>query len=159
MAILIADRKEEQTMHSSLFIANRFIDLATQNGRQLTHMQVQKLVYFANAVTLANTGGDTSLIRESFFAYPFGPVEKRLYDRLRFFRRNPVRLITNIQEEELTQEEANVISSVYNTLGHMTAAELSRLSHVPGGPWDQIWNHTGEFEEIPNQLIADFYAS
>lgn len=157
MAILIADRKEEQTMHSSLFIANRFIDLATQNGRQLTHMQVQKLVYFAHALALVTL--NNPLIRESFQAYPFGPVETTLYEALRGYGARPITTQILIQQEEhpLEANEDYIIRQIYDQYAGFDAYQLSDMTHVPGGPWESAWN-MAHFSIIPNDYIRRFYS-
>jgi uncharacterized phage-associated protein len=53
-------------MHSPLAIANEFILRAEHAGKQLTHMQLQKLVYLAHGWGLAVTGDP--LIEDEFEA-------------------------------------------------------------------------------------------
>lgn len=120
-------------------------------------MQVQKLVYFAHAVFLAVNEGKP-LIRESFYAYPFGPVEKLLYEQLRRHRAYPVDLIEGVREEELTRDEEEAIEATYQALADKTAADLSGLSHISGGPWEKTWNNGGRFQVIDPMLMREFFA-
>lgn len=149
------NRKRAKIMHSSLFIANQFIEQADAAEIELTHMQVQKLVYFAHALSLSIEG--KPLIREPFFAYPFGPIEKNLYNALRVHGRSPVSLIRHDNAEVLTENEEFIINGVFKRMGRLSGYDLSRRSHVPGGPWDVTWNRIEEFGVIENARIAAFY--
>lgn len=61
-------------------IADYFIWFSNEHGDPLTHLQLQKLCYFAEAFYLAYN--DEPLTGEPFMAYIHGPVSKKLWDRL-----------------------------------------------------------------------------
>ena len=69
--------------HSSLAIANEFLRRAKDDGRELTQMHLQKLVYLAHGWCLAVTG--KPLIEEKIQAWDYGPVIKPLYDALKSY--------------------------------------------------------------------------
>lgn len=69
-------------------IADYFIWFANEHGDPLTHLQLQKLCYFAEAFYLAYN--DEPLTGEPFMAYIHGPVSKKLWDRLKKYDHRPV---------------------------------------------------------------------
>lgn len=75
-------------MFKSQTIANIFLEIAKEEGKKLTNMQVQKLVYFAHGWYLAFT--DNALIDENVEAWTYGPVIPSVYEALQQYRANPV---------------------------------------------------------------------
>src|SRR4051794_36847985 len=126
-------------------IANYFLDLAEQSGKQLTPMQIQKLVYLAHGWNLAIKG--EPLIAERIEAWTYGPVIRNLYDE---FKKNgsrpikqrateidfaaepwssPVRARTpsiddnpDVEQNRFTED---LLKRVWEMYGSFTAAQLS----------------------------------
>src|SRR5271154_4906780 len=69
-------------------IATEFIQLANADGKKLTPMQLQKLVYFAYGWYLAITG--ERLIDERVEAWQWGPVIPSLYSAFREYGSDPI---------------------------------------------------------------------
>lgn len=152
-------------------IANEFIRLAAAEGKALTHMQLQKLVYIAHGWNLAING--ESLTHDAPQAWEFGPVYRELWKALRPFGRAAVsREITNAEfapgcfaeDQEasatatLTTAESELIDRVYRDYAKFHAFQLSALTHMAGTPWTVIYNQgEGKFEEIPSQMIRDHF--
>lgn len=140
--------------YTSLSIANEFIKLAQNEGKKLTNMQLQKLVFFSHGYNLAFL--DTPLTTDEVRAWPFGPVYPLLYDSLRYLGSNGTdKTIPNIPEIR-ESDEKEIIESVWNAYREHTAYELSSISHNAGSPWSQVWNST-KFGWIPNSIIKDYY--
>ncbi len=79
-------------------IANEFLELARAEGRPLTPMHIQKLIYFAHGWNLALTG--EPLIRERVEAWDYGPVIRALYGELKVFGSGAI--TKNLLEPEWT---------------------------------------------------------
>jgi len=160
-------RQEQAMPHSSLAIANEFIRRA-QGARQLTHMQVQKLVYLAHGWNLA--AYENGLIEDDIEVWEFGPVIRRLYDALRVYGRGPVtRLLrwgddtpfkSDDYEEayaQLTPEEIDITDLVWEKYGTFPAFKLSALTHEPGTPWSEAFSQ-GRNRVIDNASIREYFA-
>src|SRR5688572_13625678 len=69
-------------------VANHMLDRADQNGIVVTNLAINKLVYFAHGIYLADFS--KSLIKNSFEAWQFGPVVQVLYDAFKTFGNAPI---------------------------------------------------------------------
>ena len=58
-------------------IANLMLDVADENGQQLSNLALQKLLYFAHATFLIETG--SPLLGGFFEAWKYGPVHPGFY--------------------------------------------------------------------------------
>ncbi|MGN6477898.1 MAG: Panacea domain-containing protein, partial [Flavipsychrobacter sp.] len=58
-------------------IAYAFVIKGIEEGNPVTQMKLQKLVYFANGIYLAQGYGP--LIKESFQSWEYGPVVPEIY--------------------------------------------------------------------------------
>jgi uncharacterized phage-associated protein len=148
-------------MHSASAVAQAFLDLAASEEKQLTNMQVQKLVFFAHGVHLAAFGG-APLVAEEARAWDFGPVIPELYEKLRRFGRGAVSAELNREGASKVTHDADAmqaIRSVWKAYSKYEGWQLSNISHIKGGPWDTVWNGSeGKYAAIPNDLIREYYA-
>ncbi|WAK02791.1 Panacea domain-containing protein [Methylobacter sp. YRD-M1] len=69
--------------HSALAIANAFLDLARGDGKGITPMKLQKLVYYAHGWNLGIFG--EPLIDETIEAWKYGPVIQPIYHEFKSF--------------------------------------------------------------------------
>lgn len=152
-------------------IANEFIRRAGAEGRALTQMQLQKLVYIAHGWALAITGNP--LTHDDPQAWEYGPVYKELRRALRAYGRdNVAREIRNGEympgmfndDEEasataqLSVEEGAVIDRVYRDYGKFHAFQLSALTHKDGTPWTRVYDGgNGKFNDISAEMIREHF--
>lgn len=159
-------------MDRSVAIANEF--LKKPGGRNITQMQLQKLVYFAHGWNLALSHEPlTSDVPE---AWAYGPVYADLYDHTKFFGKSPIgRLITPDDDEagrfftrskpsrpayqaRLSEREEAIIAHVWQRYGKLGGAQLSKLTHQPQTPWARTYKGgKGKNEPIDNRLIQEHY--
>jgi uncharacterized phage-associated protein len=154
--------------YSAAAIANEFIDLADAQGEKLTHMKLQKLVFFAHGWHLALYG--EPLLDEQVEAWKFGPVIRSLYLELREQGDRPVQekivkfrfssrtgvpiskadwrdLVAKEHTPSADDDPANAaetrafLKRVWDVYRPYTAIQLSNLTHAPGTPWDQVFNN------------------
>ena len=142
--------------HSSIVVANRFIELAERSGQKLTNMQLQKLVFLAHGVALALT--DNALTFHNIHAWQWGPVIPQLYKRFSAYGSAPITAPAACQDEPIKDgsTEAQIVNLVWEKFGGFSGPKLSAITHEPGSPWDITWN-TDKWGIIPTALIQDFY--
>ena len=150
---------EPHAPYSSFVVANEFIRLA-QKGGGITHMQLQKLVYFAHVESLLKF--NKPLVKGVFQAWPFGPVDVAIYSKLRGSGRKKITsqiVVENKHSEmNLDIESKNLIEQVYNKLKDKKAWDLSKETHIKGGPWHEVYKE-GWSNPIQNERIKNLSRS
>jgi uncharacterized phage-associated protein len=144
-------------------VANYFLDLAEAEGKQLSPMQLQKLVYFAHGWYLALTG--QLLVNEHVEAWKFGPVFPSLYQAFKQYGGGPI--LGRAPKPDTDTDSVTVISEadkrilrrVWEVYGSWSAEQLSQLTHLPNGPWHktrrQNPNRLGS--DIPDSDIREYF--
>ena len=140
---------------SAKTVANEFLELAQRDGKALTNMQVQKLVYIAHGFNLAIFRAP--LIEEQVKAWPWGPVIPPLYNRLRKYGNGPISAtIPDVPKISQYDEAVDLIAKVWKGYGDYSGARLSAITHQTGSPWDVTWR-TEEYGVIDDALTAEHY--
>jgi uncharacterized phage-associated protein len=100
----------------------------------ITHMKLQKLVYYAQSFSVFRLG--QPLIGERIEAWEHGPVCPQLYERYKHFRRHPITvdLTLNDLRPLFSIGQMEVMDTVVAIYGPYGASELRRISHS-----DEAW--------------------
>lgn len=118
-------------------------------------MQLQKLVFLANGMSLALL--ERPLTYHNIHAWQWGPVLPQLYKSFSKYGSNKIESAANCDEVvPETGDENEIIASVWKNFGHMTGPKLSALTHESGSPWDKTWN-SDQYGIIEPNLIKEFY--
>jgi uncharacterized phage-associated protein len=146
-------------MHSAIKIANYFLNKAKEDKKDLTPLQLMKLVYLAHGWMMGVYG--RHLIREPIEAWQYGPVIPGLYHKIKKFRSSPVVYpIDNISsgygDNDFDEKESNILKQVYDLYSNWSGIRLSTLTHMPGSPWDIVWKMENG-GRISNDVIMDYY--
>ena len=143
------------TTHDARAVANEFIRRGIDSGRPLTHIEVQKLMYFASGWMLGIH--ERPLHDGQWEAWQYGPVVRDVYFSLNHYRGAPITDVIPAPAEQFGPEESSIIEAVYDyrRLGPST---LIGLSHARGGPWDTVWHEGGGSPEIDNDRIQRYFA-
>lgn len=134
------------TAYSPSLVANAFLFKALQSSVRVSHMKLQKLVFFIHAWSLASKG--SSYVNEQPEAWTYGPVFDTLYHELKSFGSREIDgylMQMNPQTGErqalipvLTDGEFwSLVDQVWARYGAFSALQLSALTHEAGGPWEQ----------------------
>lgn len=107
----------------------------------ITHLKLQKLLYYAQGVTLAEK--NETLFVEALEAWPHGPVIREVYNVYNHFGRDNIdipfnninkTIVNNIEEDK---DISDILDIVYKSFAIYTAWQLREMSHKKNGPWDQ----------------------
>ena len=171
--------------YSADAIANFFLDRASESGRALTPMQIQKLVFYAHGWHLALDKQGRPLIRENVEAWRFGPVIRSLYGEFSQFRNSQIshrarevrsqrladgKLSFKIYEPSLENENPTdvdpelaraILNRVWELYGGLSGYQLSNMTHAENEPWRIIQRaFQGNLPRglhIPNETIRDCF--
>ncbi|MBO6085897.1 MAG: DUF4065 domain-containing protein [Acetobacter sp.] len=145
---------EPHAPYSSFVVANEFIRLAQKNGG-LTHMQLQKLIYFAHVESLRKYG--QPLVKGVFQAWTYGPVDISVYLEFRGSGKEKISEIKNVSDQIDSNSKA-IIKEVYVRYGQMSAWQLSEMTHDENSPFGRPWYNAykeGESNPIFNDDIIN----
>lgn len=131
-------------------IANFVLDLAEAKGVGVSNLSINKIVYFLHANYLAQF--NKPLVTAKIEAWEYGPVFRELYREFKVFGDKPIqgrafRIDPKSGGRELCNYEFSATDSAFLTsicedYLAMSLKKLLDMSHVRGGPWDQVWNHS-----------------
>lgn len=156
-------------------VANFFLDLAASEGKSLTPMKLQKLVYYAHGWNLGLTG--EPLLDEQVQAWSFGPVIRSIYNEFREFGADEITSraldaipaggmkyvfrTSSLDDSPDTVPVKNLLNRVWEVYGKFSATQLSNMTHAPGTPWDRVNKQYGgqmpKYTTIPQDWIADYF--
>lgn len=147
-------------MYQAIEIAHLFVQKGIDESKPLTHMKLQKMVYFAHGLHLAAYEGKP-LIIDSIEAWQFGPVIPSIYCRYAIFRDQLIAdpsLLSSIQfyNEDipcLAPDAQEIFDLTWETLAPITAVQLSNWTHSTGSAWSRVYVQGVPHINIPNELI------
>lgn len=158
--------------HEALAVANEFIRRAQIDSiADVSQMKLQKLVYLAHGFYLANY--EKPLIVEPVQAWKFGPVVPTLYRELREFGSTSISHQVSRSEQGFWDEEVlapsvpsadtldhAIIDGVWENYKHLSAVELSQITHEPDTPWSRVTEngqHQPSNMTIKNDIIQECF--
>lgn len=143
-----------------------------QKGDSVSHKKLQKLLYYVDAWHLVNF--NYPIVDEDFEAWVHGPVIPSLYQQLKEFGFNDLKVINEeydtvdeeihaiIIENNLSEDQVDFINSVLNKYGGLSSFDLELLSHSEA-PWIEARNgyepHQSCKVVIPKQRMHEFYST
>jgi uncharacterized phage-associated protein len=129
-------------------IGNLLLEIADQQQRPLTNLELQKLLYFAHAIFLIETGDP--LILGCFEAWQYGPVHPIVYKAFQESRDKPIRsrasrvdVLTGMKSPlppPASPPIRELCLRIMAQYGRMTAGRLVDISHAKNAPWHYIVN-------------------
>lgn len=104
-----------------------------QVGEYITHLKLQKMLYFAQAWHLVLTKAE--LFPEDFQAWTHGPVIPEVFFKYREHGYNPLPIPEQEPRLALPPESADVLKQVFDVYFEFPARKLVEMSH------DLPWNN------------------
>lgn len=140
-------------------VARYFLSRSKLNSETaITHLKLQKLVYYAQAWHLALTEGP--LFRERIEAWIHGPVCPDLYYEYR--KHGFSEIAPTSPPNNLTTQQINILEAVWQAYGSYDGNYLEELTHKEE-PWKKARAGLNGLErssnEIDHKSMADYYGN
>ena len=139
-------------MNSVNHIADYFIRKADpEAGDAMTHLKLQKLVYYAQGWHLALFRAP--LFQEPIEAWPHGPTCPALYSRFRDKSWDPIladQVLTTV--DQVGSETQEFLDEVWEVYGPYGAKRLEEMTHAEK-PWKQA-RFDDQGEQMEGQVIS-----
>jgi uncharacterized phage-associated protein len=147
-------------MHSALDIAKWFLcNIDREAGASITHLKLQKLLYYAQAWYMVLSDDERPLFRERIEAWTHGPVVREVYNNYSEYGYDNLPIPNECIE--LDAEEEEVLGEVLRVYGKFDAKYLEELTHQEL-PWKSTRGNLPLearcVDEIPLPVIKDFYS-
>ena len=143
-------------------IAYAFVKKGIDEGKFVTQMKLQKLVYFAQGYHL--TKYNAPLIKESFQAGKYGPVVPEIYVDFKLYGSKLITDTASFIPSETDQKryllDNTAIDSIqytWNVLKDYSAMALSNWTHQPQTPWSNVYNPAEKSTPISNNDIQKYF--
>ncbi len=122
----------------------------------ISNLKLQKLLYYAQGIHLAVT--DEILFEEDIYAWKHGPVVPDVYDEYKVNKGNPIEVLEDKNNYELTikvqndKKAADTLEFVFNEYGQYSAWGLRNMTHN-----ERPWKETPLQNIIDVNLIKDYF--
>jgi uncharacterized phage-associated protein len=137
-------------------VADYIIRKMRKSGDLITNLQLQKLVYYAQAWCLAIY--DTPLFHEPIQAWVHGPAQPLLYRRFREYGWHPI--TEDVAKPNLSGDARGHIDDVLKVYGIYNGTQLEVLTHSEA-PWQLARGGLPDYMEskavISHESMRDCY--
>jgi uncharacterized phage-associated protein len=138
-------------------VANYILEISHEESEDgeyelISHMKLQKLVYFCQGYSLALYG--RPLFSEPVEAWTHGPVCPKLYHLLKGYGSLPITASIDPERIMLNEHEKHLIEMVYDSYGQYSASRLRKITHEEG-PWKTARINTA----IPQEAMFKYFES
>ena len=125
----------------------------TEAGDAITHLKLQKLVYFAQGVSLALK--NKALFEEEIQAWEHGSVAPELYKEYKIFGNNFLPAPGEIDFDLYKEDEKHLIYKVHSIYGEHSASYLRNQNHQ-----HSIWREAFSKEDktITKEAIKNYFS-
>jgi len=139
-------------------VASFFITLGQQQadneiGDQVSHLRLQKLLYFAQGCHLARYG--KLLFENEMYAWQLGPVVPEIYRKYKKYGNGGIPAEEPFDPDTLTQDEFALLLDVARKYDKFSTSKLIHMTHQAGTPWAQSKTN----EVIPIPAIRSYFDS
>lgn len=118
------------TTYNALDVAKWFVNKFTEYGDLITHLKVQKLLYYAEAWT--QTILNRQLFLEDMQAWAHGPVVPEVFHFYKDYGWHPLPPMDI--SESFDKDVLDMLEQIYDVYGEFTAKTLENMTHSDK-PW------------------------
>lgn len=143
-------------MLTSQDVANYFLVKASRDDDNeeregITHLKLQKLVYYAQGFYLATKG--VPLFEEDIVAWKHGPVVRALFDTYKGCGSSPIDAPADFDPQSIPGDVRDFLDEVYEVYGQFSAWRLREMTHEDP-PWK---DHVETSSVIPHEELRVYF--
>jgi len=122
----------------------------------ITHLKLQKLLYYAQGIALAVFG--KPIFDEDILAWKHGPVVLSVYEEYKECGSDPIEVIRTEDDDrileamEADESNRNVLEATFTNYGKYSAWHLRNMTHD-----ERPWKETALNDVISKELIKKFF--
>ena len=157
-----------RTYHA-LAVANSTIKNTIEKHSLISHLKLQKLLYFSHGWQLAISDGEIPLIEEQIVAWEYGPVIKSVYHAFKDFGKRPIDEYASLPSKKFKfmnykpmiedSDTEELLNRIWNIYGKLDANHLSKLTHLKDTPWYDSYESQSFNTPISNDKITKYFQS
>ena len=134
------------------------INLFHKNGRVITQLHVQKLMFIFEAYYI-NVTDKNKLYDCEFKVWSFGPVAPRLYKRYKNYGKDDIQLSKEDEEKgnKILDEKKQIMEELYETFKDFSAIKLLSFTHAKDSPWKKVWNEEA-YGNISKESMKEWFS-
>lgn len=158
-------------MYDARQIANCILDIADESGVAVTHLALQKIVYFCHGTAYARFG--RPLLLNKIEAWKNGPVVRELYFAFNSFGDRPITGRAQLLDFKtrrnqkigysFSDEVSAHLRETFKVYGPLDPWRLVAMTHENGSPWKQVVDLSKKSANagmhIEEALIRDFFCA
>ena len=139
--------------YSALEVARYIIYHEAQQGRTVSNLRLQKLLYFVQAQFLVNSPDGQPCFRQRMEAWDFGPVVPEVYRAYRYYG-SAVIPYDGCETTSISAEDGRLIGAMLNHCAKYSTPTLVDITHAQD-PWKNAY-HNFDNEIRPEAIRAYF---
>lgn len=134
------------------------INLFHEDGKKVTQLHVQKLMFLFEAYYMNATGED-ELYECGYKAWNFGPVAPRLYKKYKSYGKDDIQLTEEEKElgNNISDKKKKLMKQLYETFKEFQAMDLVSFTHAKGSPWREVWENN-PYGDISKESMKDWFS-
>lgn len=146
---------------TALQLAHYVLQYTTQRNIRITHLQLQKILYYIQGYHLREFG--EPLFDDKIYAWPYGPVVRSVYVNYFIYGALPLRVTEPKElhkELHVDEKQKTLINRVVEDKTRFRAAQLVAATHSET-PWRSLEEQVkaGQKPEITTESIKAYFAT
>ena len=131
--------------------------ICEKSGWTISNLELQKLMYLAQMIYMGRNNG-ARLFDGDFQAWDYGPVEPRLYRKVKTFGASPVKdVFHNALKFKENDGRRKIMGDVCDRFLKFSAGDLVDITHWDNGAWARHYVPKARSIRIPDEDILREY--
>ena len=124
-------------MYRALTVAEHIIERCNKEGRPISNLKLQKILYFVQAEFLVSTG--FVCFPEDIEAWDFGPVVPTVYHRYKVYGSANIPYFRTRSVRKILDDDLQIMDGIIDASAKYSASRLVEITHNQT-PWKKAYN-------------------